>query len=43
MSFLTSDTANPESDMISIGAPPKRPVMTAAMALTAATYVKYSN
>ena len=40
MSCLTSDTTDPEYSMISIGTPPSRPVMTAALVHTAATIIK---
>ena len=42
ISCLTSDTADPESNTISIGTPPSRPVMIAALVLIAATIIKLS-
>ena len=42
MSCLTSDTADLESSIISIGTPPSRPVMTATLVLKAATIIKFS-
>ena len=42
MSCLISDTADPESSLISIGTPPSRPLMMAALVLIADTIIKLS-
>ena len=40
MSFLTRDTADPESNIISIATSPSKPVTTSAFVLMAATVIK---